>query len=123
MADQVTAAVRINKEKLVNLISVSPSRAINLLDALAFDGEAYVKRSFGTSPSSAGEPPGVDTGTLRASIHVERLGEYKRGVVTGVDYAIHLEFGTENMAARPFMIPMSIYLQRQIEPFWRTFVE
>jgi len=123
MGAAITANVRINSAKLKDIIRTSPQKAANLIDALAFEGEGYLKRSFGTSPSAAGEPPGVNTGALRASIHVENLGQFRRGIATGVDYAIHLEFGTTKMAARPFMVPMSIYLQRQVEPFWRRFVE
>lgn len=123
MADFITSKVVINKDKLQEVIHQSPQKAINLVDALAFDGEAYVKRSFGTSPSKAGDPPGVVTGALRASIHVEELGTYTRAITTGVDYAFFLEFGTIHMAARPFMQPMAIYLQGRIEPFWARFIE
>jgi HK97 gp10 family phage protein len=50
----------------------------------------------------------VDTGRLRASITstvaVDAQGLY--GIVgTNVTYAAHVEFGTRNMAARPFLRP------------------
>lgn len=115
--------VVINKDKLLNLIRNSPGKASNLVNAMALDGQAYVVRSFTTSPSAPGEPPGVVTGALRASIHVEEISEFKRAIVTGVDYAAHLEFGTEKMAPRPFMAPMANYLQRNVMFYWRTFVE
>ena len=123
MASGITASVKINKAKLQAIIRESPQQAINLVDALAFEGEGYLKRSFGTSPSAPGEPPGVDTGAYRASVHVENLGQFKRGIATGTDYGPHLEFGTTKMAARPHMIPMSIYLQGQVVPFWMRFIK
>ncbi|HET6502106.1 MAG TPA: HK97-gp10 family putative phage morphogenesis protein [Amycolatopsis sp.] len=53
----------------------------------------------------------VDTGTLRASIHVESV-ERSGFTVTGTvatggeaDYAAYVEFGTVNMGAQPYMTP------------------
>lgn len=50
----------------------------------------------------------VDTGRLRASI-VWTLGSTAAGlfaeVGTNVEYAAHVEFGTINMAAQPYLIP------------------
>lgn len=115
--------VVINKDKLVDLIRTSPTKASNLVDAMALDGQAYAVRSFTVSVSAPGEPPGVVTGALRASIHVEEINPYKRSIVVGMEYGIHLEFGTEKMAARPFMGPMANYIQRHVMDYWRTFVE
>lgn len=115
--------VVVDKVKLENLIRTHPQKAINFLDAMAFEGEGYTKRSFTVSPSEPGEAPGVDTGTLKNSIHVENTGRFKRAIAAGTDYAPHLEFGTSKMAARPFMMPMAFYLQRQVSRFWGLFVE
>lgn len=115
--------VRVDKTKLTNLIRQSPQKAVNFIDALAFDGEGYAKRSMGSSVSAPGEPPGVDTGALRSSIHVEMVSKYKRQIVAGTDYAAHLEFGTSTMAARPFFAPMVFYLQRNVSRFWGMIVE
>lgn len=114
--------VVIDKTKLDALRGSLPQKAINFIDALAFEGEGYVKRSFTVSPSSPGEAPGVDTGALRASIHVETLSRFRRAIVAGTDYAIHLEFGTSRMGARPFMSPMVIHVQRNVSKFWGMFV-
>ena len=80
-----------------------------------------IKTGMGTSPggrvykrgrgrhhtaSSAGHPPNVDSGTLRASIRQARTGKLERTVFTGVEYARYLEEGTSRMAARPFMKPV-----------------
>lgn len=115
--------VQINKDKLQNLIRTSPEKASNLVTAMALDGQAYVVRSFTVSVSAPGEPPGVVTGTLKNSIKVEPLGPFKKAIITQVDYAAHLEFGTEKMAARPYMGPMAAYLQRRVMFYWGTFVE
>jgi|GEM_PF-1714364 phage protein, HK97 gp10 family len=48
----------------------------------------------------------VDTGELRASIHVEAgdvQGSHK--VVASVPYAVFVEFGTHTAAAQPFLTP------------------
>lgn len=58
--------------------------------------------------SAAGEPPATDTGRLVSSIFqdTKKRGKTFVGIVgASVDYAIHLEFGTTNMAARPFLQP------------------
>jgi HK97 gp10 family phage protein len=48
----------------------------------------------------------VDTGALKASIHVEpKTTDNERTVADGVNYGIYQEFGTVKMAARPFMLP------------------
>ena len=70
--------------------------------------ESDVKRSFVTSPSPPGGPPGVDTGRLRTSIThevEETINEIVGRVGTNLDYAIFLEYGTSRMAARPFLRP------------------
>jgi HK97 gp10 family phage protein len=73
--------------------------------------ESYIKKSFGTSPSSPGEPPGVDTGRLRKSITheiEEALWDIIGRVGTNVEYGKWLELGTKDMSPRP-------YLRRAIE--------
>lgn len=47
----------------------------------------------------------VDTGTLRNSIQTVRLGPASYAVVVGVDYGVHVEWGTVKMAAQPYLRP------------------
>lgn len=47
----------------------------------------------------------IDTGRLRASIHIEPLGGLAYQVITNVHYAIYQEFGTSKMKAHPYMRP------------------
>ena len=58
--------------------------------------------------SRAGEPPASDTGFLASQIttEVKVQGDKVIGqIVASAPYAKHLEFGTTNMLARPFMQP------------------
>lgn len=54
-----------------------------------------------SSPNSA---PNTDTGALVRSITTEVISE-DVFVMTGLEYAPHLEFGTINMQPRPFLNP------------------
>jgi hypothetical protein len=100
-----------------------------MIEALAREGERYIKQSFGTSPSAAGDPPGVDTGALRSSIHVQNRGQMARAIADGVEYGVHLEYGTENkdgeekMLARPFMAPAAQWLESRIDAIFKGFLE
>lgn len=63
-------------------------------------------RTYGVHTASApGQPPAVDTGRLRQSIRVQKVGPGHYRVGTDVQYAIFLEFGTRRIAARPFLRP------------------
>lgn len=63
----------------------------------------------GPPPSSPGQPPRVSTGDLRASIAaVEFDGGMRQRIgptLPGGAFAHMLEFGTVNMAPRPFVLP------------------
>jgi hypothetical protein len=64
-------------------------------------------RLYGPHQASApGQMPAVDLGNLVANVNAEMVDATNGVVHTGsVDYAVHLEYGTVNMAARPFMTP------------------
>jgi HK97 gp10 family phage protein len=47
----------------------------------------------------------VDTGRLRASIHVEKPKELMRAIGTNVEYAPYVEWGTHKMRAQPYLRP------------------
>lgn len=69
--------------------------------------EAIRITSTAYPPASApGEPPAMRTAELNASIHaVPDAGPLEADVVAGTDYAVTLEYGGVNLAARPFMTP------------------
>lgn len=93
------------------------------LAGLAFDGEAYIKQSMGTSPSAPGDPPGVDTGKLRNSIRAAKESTFTWAISTDTEYAAHLEFGTSRMAPRPFFGPGLDYLARTAPAWFEGFLE
>jgi hypothetical protein len=77
-------------------------------------GTATAKEGMGISPSPPGGYPGVDLGTLIQNITFEvddgpegpvgRFGVLER--TSGgkeLEYALHLEMGTKNMAPRPWL--------------------
>lgn len=78
----------------------------NGLEAGARTYEAIVKNSLrGPSPSSPGDPPGLDTGFLINSVQVDSVTATEAVIAPHTEYAEPLEFGTSRMAARPFMRP------------------
>lgn len=62
---------------------------------------------YGSHQASApGQMPAVDTSNLVNNINSEMTAQTEGVVHTGdVSYAIHLEYGTVNMAARPYLTP------------------
>ncbi len=60
-------------------------------------------------PSIAGNPPAVDTGTLRRSITYtvdeKNLVGYVGSVINDPPYGVYLEYGTSRMKPRPWLKP------------------
>lgn len=69
-------------------------------------GETYVRRSVRHVASQAGYPPNIDTGALRASIRVDKVGDLHYRLHDGVKYGYWLEIGTPKMRKRPFILPV-----------------
>jgi len=77
--------------------------------AVAVESEAKRLLNDSWPPASTpGQPPHKRTARLQTSISW-RLGEDEEGLYadigTAVEYGVYLEFGTDRMAARPFMRP------------------
>ena len=78
--------------------------------------------------SAAGQAPASDTGTLASSISID-VDVERNAVVgkiiayaddgSGDNYAKHLEFGTQNMSARPFMQPALRKSRRKINQIFK----
>jgi HK97 gp10 family phage protein len=71
-------------------------------------GRLYKKGNVTHRASEAGKPPAVDTGRLRDSIRIIKyasVNDLQSRVGTNLKYAPYLEYGTKNMAARPFWNP------------------
>jgi HK97 gp10 family phage protein len=82
--------------------------AVSSINQGAKSGVTYTKYNPRRThkASAAGQPPATDTGYLVSNISVvmdaDGLGA---SVESRADYSSHLEFGTKNMAARPYMQP------------------
>lgn len=114
--------VRSDRTKLQQLIREVPERADQLLRGVATEMVGDIVQSFGTSPAPAGDPPGVVSGDLRASIRFAPDGRLRYLVHDGVEYGAYLELGTERMAARPFINPVfEEWRQRKFGEFARDF--
>jgi len=80
--------------------------AVKVLLSQPGSGETYTRGGVSHTASAPGQPPAVDTGTLRGSIQVEEPVTPTQAIIaTHTDYAEFLEFGTSRMAARPYMRP------------------
>lgn len=70
-------------------------------------GRTYKRGSRTHTASSPGNAPAVDTGRLRQSISIDdsQLSSLKIRVGTNVEYGPPLEYGSRNIAPRPFIRP------------------
>ena len=68
-------------------------------------GRTYVRIRSTHTASAPGDSPAVDSGRLRQSIAVVKVGAGVYRVGTNVVYAPGLEFGTRKVSARPFLRP------------------
>ena len=98
-------------------LKISMHRATSVVEAhvkksIKQKGTGRVYRRKGQPPhqaSSAGQPPATDTGNLgnniSSSVKARADGAVVGQIIAATEYAVHLEFGTSQMAARPFMTP------------------
>ena len=120
----MSVKVDIDTAVIDRLLRESPKKADTVVAMAAFHIEARAKASMtgGGSPhvpSVPGSPPHRDTSALFASIHVfSDHPPLTRDVGDGVEYGLHLEWGTRNMAARPFMVPA---VEAERKPFLQAF--
>lgn len=111
-----TTVVRIRSNRFAAIAARLPGAVGDVVMESAHDVEGVIKAAMaepksgnvyanGHVASAPGEAPAMDTGTLAASIQVEPTGATSAAVATNMDYAMHLEYGTVNMAARPAWVP------------------
>ena len=91
----------------------------------AKSGRTYMRGGRPHTASAAGEAPANDTGVLAGGITTSVEKEDRNTLVgyvkaharggSGGNYAVHLEFGTRTMAARPFMQPSLQKNERKIK--------
>jgi len=74
----------------------------------------HIKETLsGHSPSEPGDPPGLDTGNLRAGISYSVNGT-ELTITSSAHYSDYLEYGTSKMSARPFLAPAMSYAEQII---------
>ena len=105
------------------LAEVGRTHAILLINESPATGRVYTRGSVTHTASSPGEAPRSDIGTLVNSIHVESLGKGRAALVDGVEYGVHLEFGTDDMAARPFFGPAAMHMEQEAPNVFDGFLE
>lgn len=92
--------------------------------------EARIKTSFsepkhgevyGAHQASApGEAPAIDHGILAGSVQAYMETATKGGVGVGAEYGPHLEYGTDTIEPRPFMVPAAESVRRQFQESLRN---
>lgn len=117
MAESVS--VKLDMRKLEAYARRLDTNADNAVGKMAFAVQADAQSSFGISPSQPGEPPGVDTGALRASVHTVHVSRLVWRVSDGVLYGAFLEFGTPVMGARPWLRPALLRLRGKAPVYFR----
>lgn len=68
-------------------------------------GNVYTRGTVKHVASKPGSPPNQDRGTLTRNIRVTMNDDLTADISSNAPYSEALEFGTSNMAARPFMTP------------------
>lgn len=116
--------VTIDDRGMVKLGREAEDRADRLLGKLAFDLKADIDVHWSRkSPSAPGDPPGVDTGTLKNSITTQPVARGHWRVGDGVDYGYWLEYGTARMKPRPFMRPAAERIVKKLVDVFKAIVE
>lgn len=96
--------------KLVAKTALAIERTAKTSMARKGRGRWYRNRGKGLGDhraSAPGDPPATDTGRLRSSITTDLHDLVRLSATVGTDvaYGRYLEFGTVNMAARPWLRP------------------
>lgn len=94
------------EETIFDLATDTHANAIASIQGGAKSGRVYRKYNPNRThqASAAGQAPATDTGRLVASVNMH-FGGNQAVVGTNVTYGPMLEFGTSNMAARPWLLP------------------
>lgn len=112
--------VILTMNKLLELERESPGRSSEFVQKVANECVRIIGLNWNDQqPAPPGEPPGVDTGALKSSVVAEPGDDpWTQIVHDGVEYGVHLEYGTEKMAARPWMLPAVEQTAAMIPPEW-----
>jgi HK97 gp10 family phage protein len=112
------------KRKMNRSVDIVRNHVVESIQRGAKSGETYElynpRRTH--TASAPGQPPATDTGFLvsNVSTQVKTQGKKVIGqIVSSAPYSVHLEFGTTNMKARPFMQPALEKNKRKIQRIFR----
>lgn len=119
----MAVSVKLDTTVLDRLMAQAGARADRACGEVAFTLEGDIKDSFTTSPSAPGEPPGVVTGQLKASIQGRKVRDRYWIVAAGTEYAAFLEHGTARMAARPYFRPAAERIAKKFAGQFRLVVK
>lgn len=119
MEAQLSTAVKLSAQDVRN-------ECVKSIQGGSRTGNVYVKRGVQHQASAPGEAPKTDTGRLVSSLGFRMTGKLTAlagsdGIVA--EYAKSLEFGTRNMAARPFLVPAVEKLRSKMNERFRKIVE
>lgn len=90
--------------------------AVSLILSGPKTGRIYRRGGVSHQASAPGEPPASDTGQLVNSIITSvDTGKLTGSVGFGTEYAKFLNYGTRNIAPRPFAIPALVNKKEEIE--------
>lgn len=102
-----SGGIQLDTAILDQLIRNTPEALDRWLPGVAIEVQSDIVLEISAlGPSSPGDPPGVDTGNLRAGIGTDKQGPLSYIVYAQAEYAAYLELGTERMGARPFFMPI-----------------
>jgi HK97 gp10 family phage protein len=112
------------KRKMNRSVDIVRNHVVESIQRGAKSGETYElynpRRTH--TASAPDQPPATDTGFLvsNVSTQVKTQGKKVIGqIVSSAPYSVHLEFGTTNMKARPFMQPALEKNKRKIQRIFR----
>jgi hypothetical protein len=126
--------IHIGNKRLRDLAQQAPEKADQAVAAAAHEGRNRVvldlqERSPGqtyhrydpkrlVTAAAEGESPNTDTGNLVNSIQVEKMRLMNYAIIAGAEYAPALEL----ILNRPFMGPMAMSLERDMDMFFDKFL-
>lgn len=106
VSPEATQQISSQAGPIVRAVATGIIAEMKRLMSLPKSGRAYRRGRRAIHVASApGEAPGIDTGTLMASMGFQMTSPTTAEVSINAEYAAYLEFGTIRMAARPYIQP------------------
>jgi HK97 gp10 family phage protein len=119
IAAMKTSAALVEREAKLSMPKQGAGRTVG---GKWVEGASYRRHGKKHLASSPGEPPAVDTGDLKKSVHhevIQRGDEVVGFVGSDLPYALPLETGTKNMEPRPFLRPALRNTGQQVEQIFK----